>query len=176
MLAADIYDPTINRSFAELGKRYRLIAAPARVAAPKDKAKAERFIQVARELYKRLDALYPDATLEGSATGGPAPGAWRNTGLASTAPPASSRTRSSKKSSVPASGPFPPSRMRPPAGRWRRGTRTRSSRGTGSTTACRRPTSAIRVNGRITDGFVTIYFPNRPIRHYPRRQKSGGYT
>ena len=64
ILHADIYDPTLNRTFAELCEHYGVLADPARVASPKDKGKVERFVQVARELYRRLDALYPDATLD----------------------------------------------------------------------------------------------------------------
>jgi len=64
VLNADIYDPTLNRSFAELCEHYGVIADPARPASPKDKGKIERFVQVARELFLRLDALYPEASLD----------------------------------------------------------------------------------------------------------------
>jgi transposase len=64
VLDADIYDPVINRAFAELCDHYGIIADPARPAAPKDKGKIERFVQVARELWKRLTALYPNASLD----------------------------------------------------------------------------------------------------------------
>lgn len=64
VLNADIYDPTFNRSFAELCEYYSVIADPARAASPRDKGKIERFVQVARELFRRLDALYPDASLD----------------------------------------------------------------------------------------------------------------
>jgi transposase len=64
ILAADVYDPTLNRSFAELCEHYGTLADPARVASPKDKGKVERFVQVARELFRQLHALNPDATLD----------------------------------------------------------------------------------------------------------------
>jgi len=64
VLKADVYDPTINRTFAELCDYYGTIADPARVRAPKDKGKIERIIPVVRELYKRLCSLYPDASLD----------------------------------------------------------------------------------------------------------------
>lgn len=64
VLQAKIYDPTLNRTFAELCEHYGVIADPARVASPKDKGKVERFVQVARELFRMLDALYPEATLD----------------------------------------------------------------------------------------------------------------
>jgi len=49
ILHADIYDPTLNRTFAELCEHYGVLADPARIASPKDKGKVERFVQVARE-------------------------------------------------------------------------------------------------------------------------------
>jgi transposase len=64
ILSADIYDPTLNHTFAELCEHYGVIADPARAASPKDKGKVERFVQVARELFKLLNALYPDASLD----------------------------------------------------------------------------------------------------------------
>ena len=64
VIAVDVYDPTINRTFAELCDHYGVIADPARPVSPKDKGKVERFVQVARELWKRLTALHPSATLD----------------------------------------------------------------------------------------------------------------
>ena len=64
VLKADIYDPTINRTFAELCDCYGTMADPARVRAPKDKGKIERIIPVARERYRLLCSLYPDASLD----------------------------------------------------------------------------------------------------------------
>lgn len=63
VLSADIYDPTLNRTFAELCDHYGVMPDPARPAAPKDKGKVERLVPDARELFRRLDALYPDASL-----------------------------------------------------------------------------------------------------------------
>jgi len=64
VITPDIYDPTINRTFAEACEHYGVLVDPARVASPKQKGKVERMVPEARELYKRLDALYPQATLE----------------------------------------------------------------------------------------------------------------
>jgi len=64
VLAPDIYDPTLNRSFAELCEHYDTIADPARIRSPKDKAKVERLIPLAREVYKRLRATYPNENLQ----------------------------------------------------------------------------------------------------------------
>jgi transposase len=64
VLKADIFDPTINRTFAELCDYYGTMADPARVRAPKDKGKIERIIPLARELYKRFCSLHPEASLD----------------------------------------------------------------------------------------------------------------
>lgn len=64
VLRPDIYDPTLNRTFAELCDHYGIIADPARVASPKDKGKVERIVQVVRELWKRITTLHPQATLD----------------------------------------------------------------------------------------------------------------
>jgi len=64
VLNANIYDPTLNRTFAELCDHYGILADPARPASPKDKGKVERIVQVVRELWKRLTALHPAATLD----------------------------------------------------------------------------------------------------------------
>ena len=66
VITPDIYDPTINRTFAEACEHYGVLVDPARVASPKQKGKVERMVPDARELYKRLDALYPQATLGGA--------------------------------------------------------------------------------------------------------------
>lgn len=64
VIVADVFDPALNRTFAELCDHYGIIADPARPAAPKDKGKVERIVQVVRELWKRLTALHPQATLD----------------------------------------------------------------------------------------------------------------
>jgi len=64
VLQAKIYDPTLNRTFDELCDHYGILADPTRPVAPKDKGKVERIVQVVRELWKRLTALHPAATLD----------------------------------------------------------------------------------------------------------------
>jgi hypothetical protein len=64
VIVADVYDPALNRTFAELCDHYDIVADPARPAAPKDKGKVERIVQVVRELWKRLTALHPQSTLD----------------------------------------------------------------------------------------------------------------
>jgi transposase len=44
----DIYDPTINRAYAELERHYGFVADPAKVASPKHKGKVERGVGVVR--------------------------------------------------------------------------------------------------------------------------------
>ena len=64
VLKADIFDPVLNRTFAELCDHYSIIADPARPVSPKEKGKVERSVQVVRELWKRLTALHPTASLD----------------------------------------------------------------------------------------------------------------
>lgn len=64
ILAADVFNPVLNRTFAELCDHYGILPDPARPASPKDKGKVERSVQVVRELWKRLTALHPGATLD----------------------------------------------------------------------------------------------------------------
>jgi transposase len=63
VIRPSLYDPLINRSYAEMLSHYGTFADPCRVASPKDKPKVERFIPTARELFRRLKHLYPQATL-----------------------------------------------------------------------------------------------------------------
>ncbi len=44
----DLYDPTLNRAYAELERHYGFIADPAKVASPKQKGKVERNVSVVR--------------------------------------------------------------------------------------------------------------------------------
>ncbi len=46
---ADIYDPTLNRAYAELERYYGFVADPAKVGKPKHKGKVERGISVVRK-------------------------------------------------------------------------------------------------------------------------------
>jgi transposase len=49
VLKADIYDPTLNRAYAELERHYGFVADPAKVATPRQKGKVERAIPVVRK-------------------------------------------------------------------------------------------------------------------------------
>ncbi len=44
----DLYDPTLNRAYAELERHYGFVADPAKVASPKQKGKVERNVPVVR--------------------------------------------------------------------------------------------------------------------------------
>ncbi|MDD5095718.1 MAG: IS21 family transposase [Dehalococcoidia bacterium] len=45
----DLYDPTLNRAYAELERHYGFVADPAKVASPKHKGKVERNVAVVRK-------------------------------------------------------------------------------------------------------------------------------
>lgn len=63
VIKPSLYDPLLNRSYAEMLSHYGTFADPCRVASPKDKPKVERLIPTARELFRRLKHLYPNASL-----------------------------------------------------------------------------------------------------------------
>ena len=49
VIKADLYDPTINRSYREMAEHYGCFVDPARVRSPRDKGKVERDVQTVRE-------------------------------------------------------------------------------------------------------------------------------
>lgn len=49
VLKADIYDPKLNRSYAEFAHHYGVLVDPARAAKPKDKPKVERMMPYVRD-------------------------------------------------------------------------------------------------------------------------------
>ena len=49
IIKPDIYDPTINRSYAELERYYGFIADPAKVRVPEHKGKVERSVPIVRQ-------------------------------------------------------------------------------------------------------------------------------
>ncbi len=56
VLKPDLYDPTLNRTYAEMAEHYHTFIDPARVAAPKDKGKVERDVQTVREFFRPPEA------------------------------------------------------------------------------------------------------------------------
>jgi len=63
VIKPDLYDPVINHAYAEMAEYYGCFLDTARVAHPRDKGKAERDVQTARELFRREIALNPDIDL-----------------------------------------------------------------------------------------------------------------
>jgi len=59
----DLWDPQINRALAEAAEHYGVFVDPCRVGRSTDKGKVERFIPVARELFRMLKAQHPGAEL-----------------------------------------------------------------------------------------------------------------
>jgi hypothetical protein len=53
VLRADIYDPQINRAFAEMAEHYGVLVDPCRQGRPKDKPRVERAVPYARDSYWR---------------------------------------------------------------------------------------------------------------------------
>jgi transposase len=49
VIKADIYDPIINRAYAELERHYNFVADPTKVRTPRHKGKVERSITIARQ-------------------------------------------------------------------------------------------------------------------------------
>ena len=63
VIKPDLWDPQINRTLAEVAEYYGTFINPCRVGRSTDKAKVERFIPVARELFRMLKHLHPSAGL-----------------------------------------------------------------------------------------------------------------
>ena len=64
VLKPDIWDPKINRGYAEFAEHYQTFIDTARVGKATDKAKVERSIPQARELFRLLKAIHPTFDLE----------------------------------------------------------------------------------------------------------------
>jgi transposase len=63
VIKPDLYDPVINRAYAEAAEYYGCLLDPARVVHPKDKGKVERDVQTVREFFRRELTLDPDISL-----------------------------------------------------------------------------------------------------------------
>lgn len=63
VIRPDLWDPTINRSLAEVAEHYGFFVDPCRIMRATDKGKVERQMPVARELFRRLKHLYPSEGL-----------------------------------------------------------------------------------------------------------------
>jgi len=63
VIKPDLWDPQINRALAEAAEYYGVFIDPCRVQRSTDKGKVERFVPVARELFRMLKELHPSAGL-----------------------------------------------------------------------------------------------------------------
>jgi transposase len=63
ILKAHVYDPVFNRAYADFAEYHNTYIDACRPASPEDKGKVERDVQTVRELYRRLMAEHPSATL-----------------------------------------------------------------------------------------------------------------
>jgi len=63
VLKPDLYEPRLNPAFLEMAEYYNTFVNPARVRTPTDKGKVERFIPVARELFRELKNVHSDVGL-----------------------------------------------------------------------------------------------------------------
>ena len=65
----DLYDPKINRSYAELAAHYGVIADPARAFKPKDKPRVERPMPYVRDSFWRGREFTSLAQMQAAAVG-----------------------------------------------------------------------------------------------------------
>lgn len=63
IIKPDLYNPKINRAYAEMAEHYGVFLDPCRVASPKDKGIVERDVQTVREEFKKLVAINPLITI-----------------------------------------------------------------------------------------------------------------
>jgi hypothetical protein len=63
VIKPDLYDPQINRSYAEMGLHYGTFINPCRPGKPKDKGKVERDVQTIREEFKKMFAINASITI-----------------------------------------------------------------------------------------------------------------
>jgi regulator of replication initiation timing len=64
VIKPDIYDPILNRSYAEVAEYYNTFIDTARISRPKDKPKVERDVQTIREEFRVMLAINENLTLE----------------------------------------------------------------------------------------------------------------
>ena len=63
VIKPDLYDPKINRSYAEMAEHYGVFINPCRPGKPKDKGKVERDVPTIREEFKKMQILSPSISL-----------------------------------------------------------------------------------------------------------------
>ncbi len=69
VIKPDLYNPIINKAYAEMAEYYECFINPCRVATPRDKGIVERDVQTIREQFKKLKAINNNLTIaEANAT------------------------------------------------------------------------------------------------------------
>ena len=63
VIKPDLYDPIINKAYAEMAEYYECFINPCRVATPQDKGIVERDVQTIREQFKKLKAINNNLTI-----------------------------------------------------------------------------------------------------------------
>ncbi|MGB8705510.1 MAG: IS21 family transposase [Gillisia sp.] len=63
VIKPDLYNPIINKAYAELAEYYECFLNPCRVATPKDKPIVERDVQTIREYFRKLKAVNNNITI-----------------------------------------------------------------------------------------------------------------
>ncbi len=64
VIKPDLWDPTINRSLAEVTDHYGVFVNPCRISRSTDKGKVERIVPVIRQMFRMLKELHPGSTLQ----------------------------------------------------------------------------------------------------------------
>ena len=64
VIKPDLWDPKINKALSEMAEYYGVFIDPCRVGKSTDKRKGERFVPVARELFRKLKKVHPTATID----------------------------------------------------------------------------------------------------------------
>lgn len=64
VIKPDLYDPKLNRAYAEMAEYYNCFLDPCRVGKPKDKGKVENQVPVFRQKFRELITIYPTLSLQ----------------------------------------------------------------------------------------------------------------
>jgi len=63
VIKPDLYDPRLNRTYAEMAQYYRVFIDTCRVGTPKDKPIVERDVQTVREEFRKMITINPSLTI-----------------------------------------------------------------------------------------------------------------
>ncbi len=162
----DLYDPKVNRSYAELAAHYGCLVDPARALKPRDKARVERPMPYVRDSFWRgreftsLERMQAEAARwSAEVAGGGSAGRWR-------APP---RPRCSRRWRRTRCGRCRPGRSCWPRGRRRRSARTSTPRSTRSSTRCPGGTSARPPTSGSPARMVQFFIGGQLVKSHPRK-------